>query len=80
MKEQVLQKVTEIAERVGAREGIEIVRKADEARTIELNHGRVVFDSAETPPTETRYTPLLGQPAIGGPSEGNWPAPPRDPG
>ena len=58
---------------------LEIVRKADEARTIELNHGRVVFDSAETPPPETRYTPLLGQPAIGGPSEGNWPAAPREP-
>ena len=55
---------------------LEIVRKADAARTIELNHGRVVFDSAETPPPETRYTPLLGQPAIGGPNEGNWPAPP----
>ena len=58
---------------------LEIVRKADEARTIELNHGRVVFDSAETPPPETRYTPLLGQPAIGGPSEGNWPAAPKEP-
>jgi len=51
---------------------LEMVRRA-EGRTIELNHGRVVFDSAETPPPETRYTPLLGQPAIGGPSEGNWP-------
>lgn len=58
---------------------LEIVRKADEARTIELNHGRVVFDSAETPPPETRYTPLLGQPAIGGPNEGNWPAAPVEP-
>ncbi len=58
---------------------LEIVRKADEARTVELNHGRVVFDSAETPPPETRYTPLLGQPAIGGPNEGNWPAAPREP-
>ena len=55
---------------------LEIVRRADEARTIELNHGRVVFDSADTPPPETRYTPLVGQPAIGGPNEGNWPAPP----
>lgn len=51
---------------------LEMVRRADE-RTIELNHGRVVFDSSETPPPETRYTPLLGQPAIGGPNEGNWP-------
>ena len=58
---------------------LEIVRKADEARTIELNHGRVVFDSAETPPPETRYTPLIGQPAIGGPNEGNWPAAPVEP-
>jgi len=57
---------------------LEIVRKADEARTIELNHGRVVFDSADTPPPETRYTPLVGQPAIGGPNEGNWPAPPTE--
>ncbi|HEX2723861.1 MAG TPA: ATP-binding cassette domain-containing protein, partial [Gemmatimonadaceae bacterium] len=57
---------------------LEMVRRADEARTIELNHGRVVFDSAETPPPETRYTPLLGQPAIGGPNEGNWPAPPAE--
>ena len=52
---------------------LEIVRRADEARTIELNHGRVVFDSADTP-----YTPLVGQPAIGGPNEGNWPAPPPE--
>ncbi len=58
---------------------LEIVRKADDARTIELNHGRVVFDSAETPPPETRYTPLIGQPAIGGPNEGNWPAAPPEP-
>jgi len=57
---------------------LEIVRKADDARTIELNHGRVVFDSADTPPPETRYTPLVGQPAIGGPNEGNWPAAPED--
>ncbi len=57
---------------------LEIVRKADDARTIELNHGRVVFDSADTPPPETRYTPLVGQPAIGGPNEGNWPAPPAE--
>jgi cell division transport system ATP-binding protein len=57
---------------------LEMVRKADEARTIELNHGRVVFDSADTPPPETRYTPLVGQPAIGGPNEGNWPAPPSE--
>jgi cell division transport system ATP-binding protein len=57
---------------------LEIVRKADEARTIELNHGRVVFDSIETPPPETRYTPLIGQPAIGGPNEGNWPAAPPE--
>ncbi|MEO7368696.1 MAG: cell division ATP-binding protein FtsE [Gemmatimonadaceae bacterium] len=58
---------------------LEIVRKADDARTIELNHGRVVFDSAETPPPETRYTPLIGQKAIGGPNEGNWPAAPLEP-
>jgi cell division transport system ATP-binding protein len=57
---------------------LEIVRKADEARTIELNHGRVVFDSMDTPLPETRYTPLVGQPALGGPNEGNWPAPPGD--
>ena len=57
---------------------LEIVRKADDARTIELNHGRIVFDSADTPPPETRYTPLVGQPAIGGPNEVNWPAPPPD--
>jgi cell division transport system ATP-binding protein len=57
---------------------LEIVRKADDARTIELNHGRVVFDSSDTPPPETRYTPLVGQPAIGGPNEGNWPAPPQE--
>ncbi|MEO5589416.1 MAG: cell division ATP-binding protein FtsE, partial [Gemmatimonadaceae bacterium] len=53
-----------------------IVRKADDARTIELNHGRVVFDSDDSLLPETRYTPLIGQPAIGGPSEGNWPAAP----
>jgi cell division transport system ATP-binding protein len=57
---------------------LEIVRKADDARTIELNHGRIVFDSADTPPPETRYTPLVGQPAIGGPNEVNWPAPPEE--
>ena len=57
---------------------LEIVRKADDARTIELNHGRIVFDSMDTPAPETRYTPLIGQPAIGGPNEGNWPAPPGD--
>ena len=57
---------------------LEIVRKADEARTIELNHGRVVFDSMDTPLPETRYTPLVGQPAFGGPNEGNWPAPPEE--
>jgi hypothetical protein len=43
-----------------------------------------VFDSAERAPPETRYTPLIGQPAIGGPLEGNWPEPPSgsatDPG
>ena len=54
---------------------LEMVRSTD-FRTIELNHGRIVFDSAEKPPPETRYTPLIGQPAIGGPSEGNWPPPP----
>lgn len=54
---------------------LEMVRST-EYRTIELNHGRVVFDSAEKPPPETRYTPLIGQPAIGGPNEGNWPPPP----
>jgi cell division transport system ATP-binding protein len=54
---------------------LEMVRSTD-FRTIELNHGRVVFDSSEKPPPETRYTPLIGQPAIGGPNEGNWPPPP----
>jgi cell division transport system ATP-binding protein len=54
---------------------LEMVRSTD-FRTIELNHGRIVFDSSEKPPPETRYTPLIGQPAIGGPSEGNWPPPP----
>jgi cell division transport system ATP-binding protein len=58
---------------------LEIVRKADDARKIELNHGRIVFDSADAPQPETRYTPLIGQPAIGGPNEGNWPAPPKEP-
>src|SRR4029078_3660379 len=48
---------------------LEIVRKADEARTIELNHGRVVFDSADTPPPETRYTTLVGQPETSAPTE-----------
>ena len=57
---------------------LEMVRRAEDARTIELNHGRIVFDSAETPPPETRYTPLLGQPVLGGPNEGNWPPPPPD--
>src|SRR5260221_1566767 len=52
-----------------------MVRSTD-FRTIELNHGRIVFDSSEKAPPETRYTPLIGQPAIGGPSEGNWPPPP----
>jgi len=56
---------------------LEMVRSTD-YRTIELNHGRIVFDSAEKPPPETRYTPLIGQPAIGGPNEGNWPAPPTE--
>jgi len=55
---------------------LEMVRSTD-FRTVELNHGRIVFDSAEKPPPETRYTPLIGQPAIGGPNEGNWPPPPR---
>lgn len=54
---------------------LEMVRSTD-FRTVELNHGRIVFDSAEKPPPETRYTPLTGQPAIGGPNEGNWPPPP----
>jgi cell division transport system ATP-binding protein len=55
---------------------LEMVRRTA-YRTVELNHGRVVFDSAETPPPETRYTPLVGQAAIGGPLETNWPpAPP----
>jgi cell division transport system ATP-binding protein len=54
---------------------LEMVRSTD-YRTIELNHGRIVFDSADKPPPETRYTPLIGQPAIGGPNEGNWPPPP----
>lgn len=54
---------------------LEMVRSTD-FRTVELNHGRIVFDSAEKPPPETRYTPLIGQPAIGGPNEGNWPPPP----
>jgi cell division transport system ATP-binding protein len=54
-----------------------MVRSTD-YRTIELNHGRIVFDSAEKPPPETRYTPLIGQPAIGGPNEGNWPPAPAD--
>ena len=52
-----------------------MVRSTD-FRTVELNHGRIVFDSAEKAPPETRYTPLIGQPAIGGPNEGNWPPPP----
>jgi cell division transport system ATP-binding protein len=56
---------------------LEMVRSTD-FRTIELNHGRVVFDSSEKPPPETRYTPLIGQPAIGGPNEGNWPPPPGE--
>src|SRR6185295_2403131 len=60
---------------VMATHDLEIVRKND-FRTIELNHGRIVFDSAERAPPETRYTPLIGQPAIGGPLEGNWPEPP----
>jgi cell division transport system ATP-binding protein len=55
---------------------LEMVRSTD-FRTIELNHGRIVFDSAEKPPPETRYTPLIGQPAIGGPLENNWPPPPE---
>jgi cell division transport system ATP-binding protein len=54
---------------------LEMVKSTD-FRTIELNHGRVVFDSAEKPPPETRYTPLIGQPVIGGPNEGNWPPAP----
>jgi cell division transport system ATP-binding protein len=54
---------------------LEMVRSTD-FRTVELNHGRVVFDSADKPPPETRYTPLIGQPAIGGPLEYNWPPPP----
>src|SRR6266536_2253156 len=49
---------------------LEMVRSTD-FRTIELNHGRIVFDSAEKPPPETRYTPLIGQSAIGGPLERN---------
>ncbi len=61
---------------VMATHDLEMVRRT-EFRTIELNHGRVVFDSAETPPPETRYTPLVGQPAIGGPLEVNWPPAPR---
>jgi cell division transport system ATP-binding protein len=60
---------------VMATHDLEIVRNND-FRTIELNHGRIVFDSAEKAPPETRYTPLIGQPAIGGPLENNWPEPP----
>src|SRR5687767_6005233 len=54
---------------------LEMVRSTD-FRTVELNHGRVVFDSADKPPPETRYTPLIGQPAIVGPLENNRPPPP----
>jgi Predicted ATPase involved in cell division len=57
---------------------LEMVRST-EFRTIELNHGRIVFDSAEKAPPETRYTPLIGQTVIGGPLENNWPAPPPPP-
>jgi len=60
---------------VMATHDLEMVRST-EFRTIELNHGRVVFDSADKPPPETRYTPLIGQPAIGGPLENNWPPAP----
>lgn len=60
---------------VMATHDLEMVRST-EFRTIELNHGRIVFDSSEKPPPETRYTPLIGQPVIGGPSENNWPPPP----
>jgi cell division transport system ATP-binding protein len=60
---------------VMATHDLEMVRSTD-FRTVELNHGRVVFDSADKPPPETRYTPLIGQPAIGGPLENNWPPPP----
>jgi cell division transport system ATP-binding protein len=62
---------------VFATHDLDMVRRHD-YRTIELNHGRIVFDSAETPPPETRYTPLVGQPAIGGPLEANWPPAPPD--
>lgn len=58
---------------------LEMVRST-EFRTVELNHGRVVFDSAEKAPPETRYTPLIGQPVIGGPLENNWPPPPESRG
>jgi cell division transport system ATP-binding protein len=57
---------------------LEMVRST-EFRTIELNHGRIVFDSDEKAPPETRYTPLIGQTVIGGPLENNWPAPPPPP-
>ena len=60
---------------VMATHDLEMVRST-EFRTIELNHGRVVFDSADKPPPETRYTPLIGQPVIGGPLENNWPPAP----
>lgn len=60
---------------VMATHDLEMVRSTD-FRTVELNHGRVVFDSADKPPPETRYTPVIGQPAIGGPLENNWPPPP----
>ncbi len=60
---------------VMATHDLEMVRST-EFRTIELNHGRVVFDSADKPPPVTRYTPLIGQPAIGGPLENNWPPAP----
>jgi cell division transport system ATP-binding protein len=62
---------------VFATHDLDMVRRHD-YRTIELNHGRIVFDSAEMPPPETRYTPLVGQPAIGGPLEANWPPAPPD--
>ncbi len=61
---------------VMATHDLDLVRSNDH-RTIELNHGRIVFDAAEKPPPETRYTPLIGQQQIGGPLENNWPAPPE---
>ena len=46
-----------------ATHNLELVRRA-EARTVELNHGRVVYDSAESPPPQEQEPPPAATPSF----------------